>query len=59
MSISLKLTDHFILQMIEELTREENMLDLMFTNEVNLVTMIEVTKSSYSDHDIIEMSTNY
>ena len=51
--------DHFMLQMIEEPTREGNTLDLMFTNEVNLVTAVEVTKSSYSDHDIIEMSTNY
>ena len=51
--------DHFMLQMIEEPTRERNTLDLMFTNEVNLVTAVEVTKSSYSDHDIIEMSTNY
>ena len=48
-----------MLQMIEEPTREENTLDLMFTNEVNLVTMIEVTKSNYSDHNVIEMSTNY
>ena len=31
----------------------------MFTNEINLVTQIEVTKSSYSDHNMIEMSTNY
>ena len=51
--------DHFMLQMIEEPTRERNTLDLMFTNEVKLVTAVEVTKSSYSDHDIIEMSTNY
>ena len=51
--------NHFMLQMIEEPTREGNTLDLMFTNEVNLVTAIEVNKSSYSDHDIIEMSTNY
>ena len=48
-----------MLQMIEEPTREENTLDLMFTNEINLVTQIEVTKSSYSDHNMIEMSTNY
>jgi len=51
--------NHFMLQMIEEPTRKENTLDLMFTNEVSLVTMTEVTKSSYSDHDMIEMSTNY
>ena len=52
-------SNHFMLQIIEEPTRKENTLDLMFTNEVNLVTMVEVTKSSYSDHDIIEVSTNY
>merc|ERR1712002_1421797 len=51
--------NHFMLQMIEEPTREGNTLDLMFTNEVNLITMVEVNKSNYSDHDIIEMSTNY
>ena len=52
-------SNYFMLQIIEEPTRKENTLDLMFTNEVNLVTMVEVTKSSYSDHDIIEVSTNY
>ena len=51
--------EHFMLQMVEEPTRERNTLDLMFTNEVNLITAVEVTKSSYSDHDIIEMCTNY
>ena len=45
--------------MVEEPTRKENTLDLMFTNEANLVTAVEVNKSSYSDHNIIEMSTNY
>merc|ERR1712025_577172 len=48
-----------MLQVVEEATRKNNMLDLMFTSEVSLVTMIEVTKSSYSDHDMIELSTNY
>ena len=52
-------SNQFMLQMIEESTREQNTLDLMFTNEVVLVTMIEVTKSNYSDHDMIELSTNY
>ena len=47
--------------MIEEPTRKENTLDLMFTNESSIVTVVEVTDSSYSDHNhnIIEMSTNY
>ena len=48
-----------MLQIIEEPTRLENTLDLIFTNEVNLVTMIEVNKSRLSDHNIIEISTNY
>ena len=52
-------SNYFMLQMIEEPTRGKNTLDLMFTNEVNIVTAVEVTESSYSDHNIIEMSTNY
>ena len=52
-------SNYFMLQMIEEPTRKENMLDLMFTNEASIVTAVEVTESSYSDHNIIEISTNY
>ena len=48
-----------MLQIIEEPTREENTLDLVFTNETGMVTMIEVNKSKNSDHDIVEISTNY
>ena len=48
-----------MLQTIEEPTREENTLDLLFTNENNLITSIEVNKSKLSDHNLIEMSTNY
>ena len=48
-----------MLQIIEEPTRSENTLDLIFTNETNLVTMIEVSKSKLSDHNVIEISTNY
>ena len=51
--------NQFMLQMIEEPTREGNTLDLVFTNEINMVTMIEVNKSNYSDHNIIEVSTNF
>ena len=48
-----------MLQMIEEPTREENTLDLIFTNEINIATTIEVNKTKLSDHDCIEVSTNY
>ena len=48
-----------MLQTIEEPTREENTLDLIFTNEVSLITMIEVNKTKLSDHNMIEITTNY
>merc|ERR1712074_103149 len=40
-------------------TRGENTLDLIYTNEVNLVTDIDVNESALSDHHRIEISTNY
>merc|ERR1711984_23585 len=48
-----------MLQVIEERTRGENTLDLIYTNEVNLVTDIDVNESALSDHHRIEISTNY
>merc|ERR1712055_981626 len=47
------------LQLIEESTRKNNTLDLMFTNETNLVTMIEVNNFNHSDHNKVEITTNY
>ena len=48
-----------LLQTIEEHTREDNTLDLIFTNETSLFTLIEVTETDLSDHNMIEISTNY
>ena len=48
-----------LLQIIEEPTREENTLDLFYTNETSLTTMIEINKTKLSDHNLIEISTNY
>ena len=48
-----------MLQVIEEPTRKENTLDLMFTNEPNVVTEVEVNKKWISDHSRVEVSTNY
>ena len=48
-----------MLQIIEEPTRGGNTLNLMFTNEVSLMSRIEVNKSKYSDHNIIEVNTSY
>merc|ERR1711874_660330 len=51
--------NQFMLQFIEEQTRKENTLDLVFTNETNLVTMMEVNNSNHSDHNKVEITTNY
>ena len=44
-----------MLQVIEESTREENTLDLIFTNEVSIITKVEVNKSVISDQTSIEL----
>merc|ERR1711889_14802 len=49
----------FMLQIVEEPTRIENTLDLVFTNEISLITSVEVNNSNHSDHNKIEISTNY
>jgi len=46
-----------MLQVIEEPTREENTLDLLFTNEVSIITE-EVNKSAIWDHNTIELNAN-
>ena len=48
-----------MLQTIEEPTRGKNTLELFFTNEASLITSIGVYKSALSDHDLVEISTNY
>ena len=48
-----------LVQVVEEPTREKNTLDLIFTNDINIFTDIEVTKSNLSDHNLIELTTNY
>ena len=50
---------HNLVQAVEEPTREKNTLDLVFTNNINIFTDIEVTKSSQSDHNLIELTTNF
>ena len=48
-----------MLQIIEEETWGKNTLDLIYTNEISLVSDIDVNKSAISDHHRIEISTNY
>ena len=47
-----------LVQIIEEPTREKNTLDLVYTNEVSMITQVEISKSEMSDHDLIELTTN-
>ena len=50
--------NHALVQIVEEPTRKENTLDLVFTNNVNMFTNIDVTGSSMSDHKLVELTTN-
>ena len=44
---------------MKNLLEKKNTLELFFTNETSLITSIGVYKSALSDHDLIEISTNY
>ena len=47
-----------LIQTVEEKTRKNNTLDLVFTNDLGIITQIDVTGTIMSDHDIIEIATN-
>ena len=47
-----------LIQVVDEPTREENTLDLIYTNETSMIMNVESIKSSLSDHDRIEITTN-
>merc|ERR1712240_411001 len=38
--------------------REENTLDLIFTNNPEIITQLDISKTIMSDHNIIEVTTN-
>ena len=46
-----------LIQIIDEPTRDKNTLDLIFTNEIELFSSREVSKSALSDHHFIEFTT--
>ena len=48
-----------MLQIIDEITRKVNTLDRMFTNEISIITGIEINNSNHSDNNKVEGSTNY
>merc|ERR1711989_159248 len=49
---------HHLVQMIEEPTRKENTLDLIFTNNPEIITQLDISKTIMSDHNIIEVTTS-
>jgi hypothetical protein len=49
---------YHIVQAIEEPTRKENTLDLVFTNEIDIFKQIDVSQTYLSDHDLIEIVTD-
>ena len=51
--------EHCLIQIIEEATRKENTLDLVYTNDIGIVSHIDVNTSDISDHNKIEITTTY
>ena len=52
--------DHFLIQQVEFQTHKDgNVLDLIFTNNFNLIHNINALPSARSDHYVIEFSTVY
>merc|ERR1712240_500354 len=49
---------HHLVQMIDKPTREENTLDLIFTNNPEIITQLDISKTIMSDHNIFEVTTN-
>ena len=49
---------YHLIQTVEEPTRIENTLDLVFTNNIDIITQQDVSKTIMSDHNIIEITTN-
>merc|ERR1712215_581030 len=50
---------HCLIQIIEETTRKENTLDLVYTNDIGIVSHIDVNTSAILDHNKIEITTTY
>merc|ERR1712215_579730 len=48
-----------MIQIIEETTRKENTLDLVYTNDIGIVANIDVNTSAISDHNKIKITTTY
>ena len=52
--------DNFLVQQIEQPThRDGNILDILFTNNIDLVHSYTSTYSGQSDHKVVEVKSHY
>ena len=55
----LNLTENYFMeQIVQEPTRRNNILDLVFVNNHSLIYDINISKTIISDHNMIEITTN-
>ena len=52
-------SEYFLTQVIEEPTRGNNILDLLYTNNLDVLLNVKIDQTNMSDHNIIYCSTTY
>ena len=50
---------NFLSQFVDKPTRQQNILDLVLSNQPNLIKHIEVSETELSDHNLIEVKSNF
>ena len=50
---------NFLSQYVDKPTRQDNILDLVLSNQPNLINHIEVTDTELSDHNLIKVKSNF
>ena len=53
------INQHLFSQYIKENTRQNNILDLFFTNDINFVQFVKVNDINISDHNLVEIYTSF
>ena len=51
--------ENFLSQCIDQPTRQKNILDLLLTNNANMVLQTDVSETPLSDHNLIKVKTTY
>lgn len=50
---------NFLSQFVDKPTRQQNILDLVLSNQPNLIKHIEVSETELSDHNLIKVKSNF